>query len=540
MRPIQAVFDPAPLVRNKRTTIELRITSTFPANKQIEVRLTKNNGGAILALLTDENGQQVGFTNPRIHLTVHPGSNTYYWPASFSPLIDFPTINLNDILPDENPWCVTITLNPGPDDNNSTNNSATSCFTTKETRPLPTLIVAVGSTTPCPDLAHFEGVWHDLFLATYPIPEFPEFRGVQIENGRELSTVRCSNPVPLPEMPRFNDIYDVMVKLDQLRTGTDYANVIGVTQSADTLPGINALGLAPSGSMKGVWVADNVTNSDSAVTGLQEIAHTYGWVTPGAPNECASGHLCNVPAPGYWVARDAPIAGNVIDFMHPYDGASFRWISDETYDYLLGGLPISPEQIITEVRATIHNDRRVELEPWYQFKDHPDVALGDSGNLVFRYLNAEGKELARTGTKFEPDRLSDGRVLDRGHVSLRIPAVTGTARIQVTLNGKPLFERKVSRHVPAVRLLSPRPGLVVNPGDRVGVDWEGSDPDPGDHLSYSVFVRRDRSSPWIPLTIGTTNTHLDYSVPTDFRVGPALVRVMATDGINTDEAISTK
>jgi hypothetical protein len=84
VRPIQAIFEPVPLVRGKRTTMELRITSTFPTDKQIDVRLTKSDGLPILALVTDETGQHVMLTSARTHLTVHPGSGIYYWPPIFA------------------------------------------------------------------------------------------------------------------------------------------------------------------------------------------------------------------------------------------------------------------------------------------------------------------------------------------------------------------------------------------------------------------------------------------------------------------------
>jgi hypothetical protein len=540
MLPIQAIFDPVPLVLYKRTTMQLRITSTFPADQQIVVQLAKNDGSGVFALLTDETGQHVQFATARTHLLVHPGSHTYYWPPAFAPLIDFPTANLNDILPDGNPWCVTMMLDAGPSDSNSANNTATLCFAAKEANPLPTLIVPVGSTT-CDDLARFEDQWHDLFLGAYPIPEFPRFRGVQIENGRDLSTKRCPEmvpPIPLPSITSDAGVTDFLHQLDGLRIGTDFTHVIGVTRTNFYLPyGGPVDGFSEfSGNDKGVWIAENLDNF--AATGLHEIAHTFGWVTSSAPHACPGNHLCDVPAPGYWVARDASIAENVIDFMDPVNSRAFQWISSETYDFLLNALKVGPDPIITEVRAVIHNDGTVDLEPWFQFKAQPDVALDNRGNLVFRYLNDRGRELARTGTNFAPARLSNGTVLDRGYISLRIPTVPGTARIQATLNGTPIFERDVSPYIPTVRLVNPQPGLIVNPGDRIGVDWEGADRDGGNHLTYAVFVRRDGNSPWIPLAVGSTDTHLDYVVPADFPSGPAILRVMATDGINTGEATS--
>jgi hypothetical protein len=538
LRPVQAVLDPEPLVQKKRTTLELQITSSFSADRQIEVRLAKNDGSAVLALLTDETGQHVSLASVRTHLTVHPGSGTYFWPPTLAPLIGFPSINLNDILPDTNPWCISVTLDPGTEDTNPANNSASSCFASKEVRALPTLIVPVGNATSCDDLAAFEGAWDDLFLGSYPIPEFPVLHGVQIENGRDLSAKRCPEmapPIPLPVITSESQVFDLLVELDGLRTGTDFENVIGVTAISGTLPG-GADGWASlTGGPKGVWIAKNADNF--AVSALQEIAHTYKWVTPGAPNECASGHLCNVPAQGYWVARDAQVA-TARDFMEPQGSPEFRWISTETYEYLLSALKVGADPAVIEVRGIIRNDKTVDLKPWFQFEARPDVALGESGNLVFEYLDDSGKPLATTGTSFGPARLSDGRILDRGYVSLRIPVVPKTARIRATLDGTPIFERPVSRHAPTLRLVNPRRGLIAKVGDRIAVDWEGSDSDADDKLTYAVYIRRDSRSAWVPLAVGTAKTHLEYVVPADLGAGPALVRVLATDGVNTAEATS--
>ncbi len=554
MRPIQSTFDNVPLVLHKRTTIELRITSTFATDQQIEVQLSKNDGSGILALLTDETGQHVNFATARTHLTVHPGSGVYHWPPTFAPLIHSPTINLNDILPDSNPWCLILTLDAGAADNNPNNNSSSSCFTTQRIRPLATLIVAVGPATSCNDLVEFEGAWDDVFLGAYPIPEFPIFRGVQIENGRDLSTVRC------PETGGFinfsANVDQVLDDLDRLRIGTDFSVIIGVTQKPAQLP-LGIAGFADlTGVRKVVWVQEDRLENFAA-TAMQEIAHTFRWAL-GAPNECLPdfpGHLCNVPASGYWVARDAPIA-NVIDFMNPVVTTGFQWASGETYQSLLNALSVSPvvktpgnvtEVLkpgtvpkVIEVRAVVHDDGTADLEPWFQFEGTPDVALGDTANLSIQYLDLKGRELAHTATPFSLTRLSNGKELKHGHLSVRIPAVSGTARVRATLNGRPLFERKASLHAPVVKILGPGPTESIPPGSRVRIEWQGSDADKGDHVTYALFTQRDRNSPWIPILSRTTETRFECVAASNYRPGPVLVRVLATDSFNTAEATNLR
>jgi len=67
--------------------------------------------------------------------------------------------------------------------------------------------------------------------------------------------------------------------------------------------------------------------------------------------------------------------------------------------------------------------------------------------------------------------------------------------------------------------------------------WKASDPD-GDDLTYSLALSEDGGETWLPIAGGLAQT--SYSLPASgFEEGAGyLVKVLATDGVNTGFAVS--
>ena len=85
MRPVQGVFGVTPLVRDKRTVLELQITSTFSSDVQVQVSInTDDPTGARTMQTFDDPMLAPVISKPLFSsgtfITIHPGSNTYYWP----------------------------------------------------------------------------------------------------------------------------------------------------------------------------------------------------------------------------------------------------------------------------------------------------------------------------------------------------------------------------------------------------------------------------------------------------------------------------
>jgi hypothetical protein len=103
--------------------------------------------------------------------------------------------------------------------------------------------------------------------------------------------------------------------------------------------------------------------------------------------------------------------------------------------------------------------------------------------------------------------------------------------------GKVLAERKVSPNAPKVNVIYPNGGETVSDDAPLKVAWKASDAD-GDSMTYGVAISPDNGVHWLPLAIDLTGN--EYSVnPSQLEDGKAyIVRVTATDGVNTGEDLS--
>lgn len=119
-----------------------------------------------------------------------------------------------------------------------------------------------------------------------------------------------------------------------------------------------------------------------------------------------------------------------------------------------------------------------------------------------------------------------------------LPLPAGVAKVRLVSNGEPLAEILRSEHPPAVELLAPDEGGF---GGEPVIRWAGSDED-GDALSFMVQYATasglESGQDWRTLATDLTAQHLPVRLE-DLPGGPdALVRVLATDGLNTTAVIS--
>ncbi len=131
-------------------------------------------------------------------------------------------------------------------------------------------------------------------------------------------------------------------------------------------------------------------------------------------------------------------------------------------------------------------------------------------------------------------------------------------RLRISRTGKSIAERLVSPHAPVVTVLAPTLGQIVT--DTLTITWSGTDSDAqtvADTLLFTVQYSPNQGQTWLALSVdhpadvppfpslptGLTTitlediTHLPGSAVTD-PPGSSLIRVIATDGINTGKAIS--
>ncbi len=112
-----------------------------------------------------------------------------------------------------------------------------------------------------------------------------------------------------------------------------------------------------------------------------------------------------------------------------------------------------------------------------------------------------------------------------------VPWNPDTERVSIWHGDRELAVRDVSPHPPTVRVLSPNGGEIVA-GGSFTVTWSAADAD-GDPLTFTLLYSSDRGKSWRTLTTGIEET--SYKVDASLLIGSktALVRVMASDGVNT-------
>ncbi|MCX7001618.1 MAG: hypothetical protein NT106_15205 [Candidatus Sumerlaeota bacterium] len=142
--------------------------------------------------------------------------------------------------------------------------------------------------------------------------------------------------------------------------------------------------------------------------------------------------------------------------------------------------------------------------------------------------------------KFEPQFLGceEGVIPERGLFQEIIPFATGTRQIVFLYGTTELHRVYVSLNAPQVTVVYPNGG--ENLSGNVSCLWTASDDD-GDTMTYTIQMSRDNGANWFMVANNISTT--SYEVNVDDLPGgtQCLVRVIATDGVNSgmDESNGT-
>ncbi len=156
------------------------------------------------------------------------------------------------------------------------------------------------------------------------------------------------------------------------------------------------------------------------------------------------------------------------------------------------------------------------------------------GDYSIQLLNAQGGTVA--DYPFTP-RVSEDGDASTLNFSEVISFVAGTAQVRVVRRstGQVLVTQRVSANPPTVGGValqgasSPVTGVVT-------LTWNASDAD-GDFLHFDVLYSRDGGASLQPLAMGLADTSVEIDTAR-LGGGTALIRVVATDGVNTAQADS--
>jgi hypothetical protein len=246
---------------------------------------------------------------------------------------------------------------------------------------------------------------------------------------------------------------------------------------------------------------------------------------------------------GVWVEQRIPIE---INAPHAYcfmggDANVGYWVDKSDYTKLLED---HHSQAYMEDPGTFASNRAilavgvvsssgvVTLDDWYVIQD-AELSTLEPGPYSFEYQDSAGNILGQVS--FDVEFVADGVPLTESPFVLTIPFVANTAQIIIKEDTIPVAVKPVSTHAPQASIVSP-----VSPGPysgQIAIEWSGYDQD-GDVMSYALFYSSDNGASWEAIASNLSSTSYLWNISslpdgTHYRV-----KAMATDGINTGEAVS--
>jgi hypothetical protein len=320
--------------------------------------------------------------------------------------------------------------------------------------------------------------------------------------------------------------------------------------AANTTGGLeNALGVAYP-AMRELVISEARTTSKPNGPSItaHEIGHSYqldlGCEEYNSCNPSRQDGIGNYASPGLWVDKRIPIQVStnrkIYCFMGAYSDREY-WIDADDYSKLLNDHKVSAslgarlrnatDQVILAV-GTFYGNGNVTLDNWYVLPEGELSTLA-SGPYTFEYQDAGGGVLYQQSFDVSFDLM--GTTLTESPFVLTIPYVAGTTKIVVRQNSVAKAQKNFSANAPTVTVISPNGGERLS--RQVTIQWSGSDAD-GDVLAYAVLFSRDNGATWETIDANITSTSYAWDVSGLAPGTQYLVKVIATDGINTGQDTS--
>lgn len=255
------------------------------------------------------------------------------------------------------------------------------------------------------------------------------------------------------------------------------------------------------------------------------------WVNEWLPQPAGQAYIMDCTTWPAWT-----LLGNTVDHCEPGkvfpDGYANALRSA---DFVTGA---DPPALL--VRGAIHRSGAVDLQPFlYLPEANLDRAEEAPGDYRFVLLGEDGEVLSHTGINVAFERTGvNGGPTDTMPFALRIAWAEGTRRVAVQdADGREVASVPVTAHAPEIELLSPNGGETWRRGQVQSIRWRASDAD-GGAMRYFVAISPDGGENWWPAASDLVDT--EYRLETDPYPagGQYLLRVIATDGVNTTTDVS--
>ena len=235
--------------------------------------------------------------------------------------------------------------------------------------------------------------------------------------------------------------------------------------------------------------------------------------------------------------------------IHNFMGSTITidsWISQESYNHLLGEFNHSTP-INVQSRAVISGQVNKTSGIVAKFDNFYTLGAGlaenqsdhKKGNYSIQVFGSGNSLLYNIS--FDVSFLNiffNGSTIENNNsaFAFTIPLNSSTSSIVLKQNGITKDVRNVSASIPTIQLTSPSGGQTFS-NQNISVNWNASDID-GDNLSYAVLFSSDNGSNYNTIIFdhNTTNFNISSNDLSDCKL--CRIKILATDGVNTNESIS--
>ncbi|MEM2293798.1 MAG: hypothetical protein QXX41_11035 [Nitrososphaerota archaeon] len=195
------------------------------------------------------------------------------------------------------------------------------------------------------------------------------------------------------------------------------------------------------------------------------------------------------------------------------------------------------------ISGTIYINNTAFFDNFYTIPNEGGILNSETqGNYYVYLLDAQEKELWHAGFNvsfgyFDMEIL-EFKQQNSSSFIFRVPSIEGLSIIELrNSTGHALVRKVISENSPLINVLYPNGGEVLEVGKTYAISWEGYDAD-GDQLSYSVAYSPDNGETWIPIAFEINQTSITWDTSTLEGGNQYLIKVVVTDGVNTAWDIS--
>jgi hypothetical protein len=204
------------------------------------------------------------------------------------------------------------------------------------------------------------------------------------------------------------------------------------------------------------------------------------------------------------------------------------------------GLVNTPEKVLVasgfiDLKQATFNGGLITMEG----SNAPEITP-DDGEYTVAMLDAKGKEVysqnfaAMVGEAFD---VAEEESLPGGSFVVVLPWQEDVKQVVFSHQGTELGRVKASKNSPTVTFTNPAGGETWGESGEQTVSWEAEDKD-GDPLTYTLQISRNNGLSWDTMNTNLTETSLQYDSSFVAGAEQAIFRLLASDGLNTSEAVS--